>query len=105
VVLHGDHGALGAQHAVVAFDQDVIGKLQRMIDSKQHFIGRPEFYDRILKKDVAGFGESRFGIIIAFAIADGNGTLVTLAMGSAEFHGNPHWCRMRKELRQAADEV
>jgi len=84
VILHGDHGGFGAQHAVVALDQHLIGKFQRLIDSEQNFVRRPELDDRVLEKGVFGF------VCASVAIA--------VPISAAELDGNPDWRASGKNL-------
>jgi len=55
VILNRDHGGFGAKRAVVAFDQDAIGKFQRTVDDKQNFVRSAELDYRLLKKTVVVF--------------------------------------------------
>ena len=91
MILNRDYGGFGVERAVLAFDQDAIGKFQRTIDRKQGFARRAEFDDGVLDEDAVVWvgGLVRAGIAIA----------------AAELDGNPHGRGFGKEPGQAAYNV
>jgi len=73
------------KRAVVALDQDTIGKFQRAVDHEQNFARRTELDDRVLKKNAFVFAGT--GIAVAMAVA------ISVAVaddGAAEFDGDPY---------------
>jgi hypothetical protein len=100
MILNRDHGGFGAQRPVVAFDEHVIGELQRTGDHEQNFVRRAELDDRVLKKFVLAFVGAGGAIAVAVSIS-----VAVVAMAAAELDGNPHRRGFRKEPRQAAYDV
>jgi hypothetical protein len=93
MILNRDHGGFGVKRAVVAFEEDAIGKFQRTVDPEQNFARGAELDDGVLKKNILVFVGSR--IVISVAVA----------LGAAEFDGNPHRSGFGKEPSQAAYDV
>ena len=81
------------QRAVIAFEQNVVGKFQRNVDREQDLPGCAEFDDRVLEKWV-----------LAFARAGAVSVAGWGAMGTADFDGNSHRRGFWKEPGQTADE-
>ena len=93
MILNRDDGGFGAKRAVVRFDEDAVGKFQRTVDHKQNFARRAELDDGVLKKNAFVF------------VGAGTAVAIAVAMGAAEFDGNPHRRGIGKEPGQAADDV
>src|SRR6266852_561098 len=105
MILNGDHECFGMKRAVVAFDQDAIGELQRTVEHKQNFVRRAELDDGVLKKDVfvlvfAG-GEIAIGTAVAVSVA----VSVGINDSAAELDRDPHRSGFGKEPGQAAYDV
>ena len=75
------------QRAVIAFNEDAIGKFQRVVDHKQDFVRRAKLNDGVLEKDIFVFA----GIAVAIAVA----IAVGMDMSAAEFDREfaPGWLR------------
>ncbi len=95
MILNRDHECFGMKRAVVAFDENAIGKLQRTVEYEQNFAPGAKFNDRILKKNILAF---------AFAFTGGLNA-VAVALGAAEPDRNPHRSGFGKEPRQPAYEI
>src|SRR5216684_5953148 len=107
MILHGDHECFGMKRAVVAFDQDAIGELQRTVEHKQNFVRRAELDDGVLKKDVLGC--LFVGGLIAIAVGTAVSVSVAVSVGiddsAAELDRDSHGSGFRKEPGQAAYDV
>src|SRR5258706_16473388 len=92
MILNRDHECFGMKRAVVAFDENAIGKLQRTVEYEQNFAPGAKFNDRILKKNILAFDFAFTGGLNAVAVA----------LVAAEPDRNPHRSRFGKETRQPA---
>src|SRR5258707_6597520 len=95
MILNRDHECFGMKRAVVAFDENAIGKLQRTVEYEQNFAPGAKFNDRILKKNILAF---------AFAFTGGLNA-VAVALGAADPVRNPHPSGFGKEPRQPASQT
>jgi len=91
MVLNRDHGCFGVKRAVIAFDEDAIGEFQRVVNRKQDFARCAELDDGILKKDV---------VAVSSAGTVSVDIILAVALGAAEFDGDPHRRGFRKEPGQ-----
>src|ERR1700675_4117277 len=111
MILNGDHESFGMKRAVVAFNQDAIGELQRTVERKQNFVGRPELDDGILKKNVlvclfvGGLIAIAIGTAVAVSVAVAVAVAVVTALGAAELDRDPHGSGIGKEPGQAGNDV
>jgi hypothetical protein len=99
MILNRDHEGFGTKRAVVAFDQDAIGELQRTVEHKQDFVLRAELDDGVLKKNVLGW------LFVGGLIAIAPAVSVVTALGAAELDWDPHRSGVGKEPGQAAYDV
>src|SRR5258708_14392301 len=97
MILIRDHECFGMKRAVVAFDENAVGKLQRTVEHEQNFAAGAKFNDRILKKNILAFAFAFTGGLIAISVA--------VALGAAEPDRNPHRSGFGKEPRQPAYEI
>src|SRR5260370_7462402 len=95
MILNRHYECFGMKRAVVAFDQDAIGELQRTVEYKQNFARRPELDDGVLKKDVLVLVFVGGSIAISVAVA-------AVALRAAELDRDPDWSGIGKEPGQAA---
>jgi hypothetical protein len=108
VILNRDHGGLSAQRAVITFEENAIGKFQRMIDNKKDFARRAKLDDSVLKEDIFVFGQVGASIAIAATIAIAAIAIsvrVAIGMRPAKPDRDPHRRGLGKEFRQAANDV
>jgi hypothetical protein len=110
VILNRDDIGFGAQESVGTFDEDAVGELEWMVDDKQNLVRRAELDDGVLKKDLLDWGRDGVRLLIAMAGAVVAVRVMAAAvagfvLGAAEFNRNPHWRGVRKESRQAADDI
>src|SRR5258708_36589234 len=95
MILNRDHKRFGMKRAVVAFDENAVGKLQRTVEHEQNFAPGAKFNARILKKNILAF---------AFAFTGGLNA-VAVALGAAEPDRNPHRTGFGKQPRPPASEI
>jgi hypothetical protein len=105
VILNRDDIGLGAQKAVVTFNEDAVGKFERAINRKQDFARRAKLNDGVLKKDVLGLVRGRVAWAVAVAAVTVSIAVVAWAKGAAEFDRDTHGRGVGKESRQAIDDV
>src|ERR1700730_18345366 len=105
MILNRDHERFGMKRAVVAFDQDAIGELQRMVEYKQNFVRCAELDDGVLKKNVLILVFAGGHIAISDSICTAIAASVAINNGAAELDRDPHRSGFGKEPGQAAYDV
>src|SRR6202162_2009385 len=106
MILHRDHECFGMKRAVVTFDENAIGELQRTVEHKQDFVRRAKLDDGLLEENILAFAflfaDGWIAISIAILAVD---FAVAVALGAAEPDRNPHRSGFGKEPRQPAYDV
>ena len=107
MILNGDDGGFGPERTVLAFEEKVIGELQRLGDDKKNFLRRAELNHRLLQRSPEGIHRPHIAVVmgIAFALTAMLATGVIPIGGAAKANGNADRRRVRKKPGEPAYKV